>query len=180
MTTIRLDADDLADLHNGKVIECTGGPTIKIMLESEGVVTKNPQHIKEDEREVIVMNVAEASNHAQQLTALKAKIVDEVGTTPFLGHRWNDEGFCFNCGEAVSTNQWKQCVSPITLEDVLRSLEGSISDWTLAVARSGGLLKYRYENGWEVVEYPEGWELGKSLDGQSEETISFLFDLLCS
>ncbi len=42
MTTIRLSADDLAALREGKIIERTGGPTIKIMWEGVGRVPGFP------------------------------------------------------------------------------------------------------------------------------------------
>jgi len=66
----------------------------------------------------------------------------------------------------------------IRLADVLRVFYKK--DIRYSVTYNGGFIKYRFEDGWEVKEYAEGWNLSKNnLDLQSKETIDFLTNLIC-
>ena len=47
-----------------------------------------------------------------------------------------------------------------------------------AIDRSGGFLKYRYENGWEVEEFRATWNLLLPFNEQSEEVYQFIAELL--
>jgi hypothetical protein len=92
------------------------------------------------------------SSHAEKLSAVRAKIVEAV---PEIINPMNDW-----CSCSISTVLYTG--RPITLEDVLRTLDKT---------------KWKHESG-VYLDVLDFWELGQPLHLQSEGCISFLHSLL--
>ena len=85
----------------------------------------------------------------------------------------------------IPNREWKQfydfygvelsIILPINLEDILIVLEKK--DTNISVRNNGGFIKV---GGFDKLNcnYNKFWKLGQTIDNQSEETISFLHDLL--
>ena len=68
----------------------------------------------------------------------------------------------------------KVIVSTLTLEDVLRALP------ELGYSEERGFVQFHKEPRQHFTRYAQIWEHGKPLYEQSEETITFLWELLCN
>ena len=108
------------------------------------------------------------------LQKLKKAIIKQIP------ERTEHEGvICYECKKKLKLNGYGlYAVTIIRLADVLRVFYKK--DIRYSVTYNGGFIKYRFEDGWEVKEYAEGWNLSKNnLDLQSKETIDFLTNLIC-
>ncbi len=119
-----------------------------------------------------------------ELVAAIVKAVPEIRNED-AWHEWKGKNVCSICSTDQSKDGWEQnCLRPITLEDVLRTLEYSYvldKHREIGIDSRGSWLTFDGE--WLHAdlenETKTWWSIGKPLSEQTDECKLFLHKLLC-
>ena len=101
-----------------------------------------------------------------------------------LGH-YDSEGGCWRCedNEAIEKQEIIKIIGrPISLEDCLIAIDEKIGHNTQynGIRNDGHfLIDFGEKTAWTDDDKPIKWTMGKPLHQQKQETIDFLWDLIC-